>query len=166
MSFKTIAVTTDLSENASAAIPVAAELARKFDATLKLIHVFEDTMYYASAAAAEGIMADTGEWLAGIMADRKTAVRDAAVQISAKEKLDVEPVFLTGNSIDEIVKYTKDNNIDCLVVATHGRTGLPHLLLGSVAERLVRLTPCAVLTVHPKTVKPARPHAKVTATAN
>jgi universal stress protein A len=166
MGFKTIAVTTDLSENAGAALPVAAELARKFDATLKLIHVFEDTMYYASAAAAEGIMADTGEWLAGIMADRKTAVRAAAAEITAKEKLEVEPVFLKGNAIDEIVKYTKEHKIDCLVVATHGRTGLPHLLLGSVAERLVRLTPCAVLTVHPKTVTPSKPHARAATAAH
>ena len=55
-----------------------------------------------------------------------------------------------GFPIEEIMKYAGEHDIDLIVVGTHGHTGLSHLLLGSVAEKLVRLATCPVLTVHPK----------------
>jgi nucleotide-binding universal stress UspA family protein len=55
-----------------------------------------------------------------------------------------------GFPVEEIMKYAADHDIDLIVVGTHGHTGLSHLLLGSVAEKLVRLATCPVLTVHPK----------------
>jgi nucleotide-binding universal stress UspA family protein len=55
-----------------------------------------------------------------------------------------------GFPIEEITKYSSEHAIDMIVVGTHGHTGLAHLLLGSVAEKLVRLSTCPVLTVHPK----------------
>ena len=58
--------------------------------------------------------------------------------------------LVVGFPVEEIMKYANDHNIDLLVVGTHGHTGLAHLLMGSVAEKLVRLSTCPVLTVHPK----------------
>jgi nucleotide-binding universal stress UspA family protein len=70
-----------------------------------------------------------------------------------------------GRGADTIVDYAADNGIDLIVMGTHGRTGMAHLLLGSVAERVVRTAHCAVLTVrtpqghHPAHVPAAVPSA-------
>ena len=58
-----------------------------------------------------------------------------------------------GRPVDEIVDYAHEHAIDLIVIATHGRTGLAHVLLGSVAERIVREAPCPVLTIRSKTPK-------------
>ncbi len=56
-----------------------------------------------------------------------------------------------GDAVDAIVGYARDHAIDLIVIATHGRTGLGHVLLGSVAERIVREAPCPVLTIRDRT---------------
>jgi len=71
----------------------------------------------------------------------------------AREKLAGVPheIFVaTGNAAPEILNLTAEQDIDLLVMGTHGRTGLKHFLLGSVAERVVRESPVPVLTIHPK----------------
>ena len=65
--------------------------------------------------------------------------------------LKIHRVVRTGNPFVEIVRYAREENIDLIVLGTHGRTGLVHVLLGSVAERVVRQAGCPVLTVRPKT---------------
>jgi nucleotide-binding universal stress UspA family protein len=69
-----------------------------------------------------------------------------------RERLPVRTAVLTGNSpVNVILQYVRDNPIDLLICGTHGRGAVPHLLMGSVAERLVRLAPCPVLVVrHPE----------------
>ena len=59
----------------------------------------------------------------------------------------VEPIILFGVPFVEIIKTAKDKNIDLIVIGTHGRTGLAHMLIGSVAEKIVRKAPCPVLTI-------------------
>jgi nucleotide-binding universal stress UspA family protein len=67
------------------------------------------------------------------------------------ENLQVTRAVRHGVPYHEICKYCKEEKIDLIVLATHGRTGLAHLLLGSVTERVVRSSPCPVLTVrHPE----------------
>ena len=61
--------------------------------------------------------------------------------------LETETVTRFGHAVDGITLAAKDLDVDLIVIATHGHTGLKHLLLGSVAERVVRLAPCPVLTV-------------------
>ncbi|MEZ6091491.1 MAG: universal stress protein [Pirellulaceae bacterium] len=63
------------------------------------------------------------------------------------EEIRVKRTLRYGNPVDEICRYVTLQEIDLLVMGTHGRTGLKHLLLGSVAERVVRISPCPVLTV-------------------
>jgi len=62
----------------------------------------------------------------------------------------VKCVFLKGNDFEEIVNYSNENDIDLIVIATHGRTGLLHTLLGSVAEKVIRFARCPVLVITPK----------------
>ena len=66
-------------------------------------------------------------------------------------KCNVTREVLMGHPFVEIIRYAREQDVDCIVLGTHGRSGLSHLLLGSVAERVVRKAPCPVLTVrHPE----------------
>jgi nucleotide-binding universal stress UspA family protein len=65
------------------------------------------------------------------------------------EDFDLEPILRKGIDYEEIVKYSKDKKIDLIVIATHGRTGLLHTLLGSVAEKVIRHAKCPVLVITP-----------------
>ena len=87
---------------------------------------------------------------------KKNAVKKAVVKNAVKkikkgksEAVEIEPVLKKGNDYNEIVKYSKDHKIDLIVIATHGRTGLLHTLLGSVAEKVIRYAKCPVLVITP-----------------
>jgi universal stress protein A len=155
IAFKNIVVTTDLSENANEALPYAVDLARKYNGTLTLLHVCEDPAYYASAAAAEGFVVDVGTWTEKIVKEREEALKERAAQRTKEFDLEFKPVMRNGHASSEIVAFAKESKADVVVIATHGRTGLSHLVFGSVAERVIRHCPCAVLSVRPKSMKDA-----------
>lgn len=154
--FKTILLTSDLSENADAAAPYAVELATRFGGTIHLVHVFEDAAFYAAAAASEGMMVDSSDWIAASLRDREKKLGELSQKLAISSRIPVKPVMRQGHAATEIVEAAKSLNADCVVIATHGRTGLSHLVFGSVAERVVRLSPCPVLSVRPKTVTPTK----------
>ncbi|HYG78289.1 MAG TPA: universal stress protein [Planctomycetota bacterium] len=151
MELKRILVPSDLSDNAEAVMPFAGDLARKYQGEISLVHVFERD-YYATAAAAEGIVVGASEWLNGIRSQREKHLNEVAARFSAQEKVTVRSVLLDGNTIEEILRFVQDQSIDCMIVSTHGRTGLSHLLLGSIAEKLVRLSPCPVISIRPQSM--------------
>ncbi|MGH9962139.1 MAG: universal stress protein, partial [Pyrinomonadaceae bacterium] len=65
--------------------------------------------------------------------------------------IEAEPVFGSGTAYIEILKTAKELDVDLITLATHGRTGLSHLIFGSTAEKIIRLAPCPVLTIkHPE----------------
>jgi universal stress protein A len=152
MEFKNILLTTDLSDNSAAATPYAVELARQFGGRIHLVHVFEDVTLLATTsedAFAAATASQTG-WMTLARQQRELALRSLAETMATSEKLEVTPVFRQGPAATEIVDAAKKSGADCIIIATHGRTGLSHLLFGSVAERVVRLSECPVLTVRPK----------------
>lgn len=149
MDLKKIVLTTDLSENANAASEYAVELARKFGATLFLVHVFECDIYYAGTMESAS-MNDPAEFFSHARENRKKALKEAARTLSAATGLPVSDVFLEGHASHEVVNFAKKEKADCIVIATHGRSGLSHLLFGSVAENVVRMAACPVLSVRPK----------------
>lgn len=151
--FKSILLTTDLSENADAAAPYAVELAQRFGGTIHLVHVFEDAAFYAAAAATEGMMVDPSDWINASLRDREQKLKALAERLSASGKVPVKPSLHQGHAAMAIVEAAKDLKADCVVIATHGRTGLSHLVFGSVAERVVRLCPCPVLSIRPQALK-------------
>jgi nucleotide-binding universal stress UspA family protein len=68
-----------------------------------------------------------------------------------RKEVEVETAISQGTPFLEILKFAKDKEIDLIVIATHGRTGLRHVLFGSVAEKVVRKSPCPVLSIrHPE----------------
>jgi nucleotide-binding universal stress UspA family protein len=143
---KKICVPTDFSSEAEHALLYAATLARRFEAELHLIHVVQDmTPGYLEGDAMMGF---SGVDLL------ETIEKDAKRRLESVQPPDWPPAATivrytsTGVPYDEICKYAKKENIDLVVIGTHGRTGLKHFLLGSVAERVVRTCPCPVLAVH------------------
>lgn len=146
MNVQRILFPTDFSELSKAAEKSACDLADQFGAELHVLHVLSEfylTMPLTAAAVlippkvVEDVINSAEENIQGI---------PPMTWASGKK---VERVVRIGSTFDTIVQYAKDNAIDLIVVGTHGRTGLLHVLLGSVAERVVQHAPCSVLTVRP-----------------
>jgi nucleotide-binding universal stress UspA family protein len=142
ISLERVLVPTDFSEASDTAIGYAKAMAQAFGGTMHLLHVVEepfaslDAPVPAYPALSERIQREAGERLATVAAAAELA--ETQVRLAVK----------TGHPAVEILRYAKAEAIDLIVMGTHGRGKLAHLLMGSVAERVVRLAPCPVLTVH------------------
>jgi nucleotide-binding universal stress UspA family protein len=147
---KKILYATDFSSYSNQAYFHAVALAENHGAGLVILYVFTpEAGKLAGTAATE---ADQRYW------------RNQLEQIRpVNPRIPVQHVFLIGDPAAEIVRYTKDAGIDLIVMGTHGRTGLERLLMGSVAEKVMREAPCSVLVVKlPKGVPPTeRPAAEL-----
>lgn len=150
--FKKIVLCTDLSENANAAIPYAVELARRYDGTIFLVHIFEEDIYYASMAAGPIELPEQAKWVSEARQDREQRLAGLAKSLGDKEGVHVVHLMRQGHAANMIVTFAKAEDANCIVIATHGRTGFSHLMFGSVAERVVQLSHCPVLSVRPQTV--------------
>ena len=143
---KTILVPTDFSECSDAAVKYGYALAEAFGATLHLLNVVQDP--YTMPWAAEGFAAPIGDLLADWEAHAKRRLAESVPAAAASKTVVKTQV---GSPHPEIVRYAVEQGIDLIVLGTHGRGPLGHMLLGSVAERVVRTAPCPVLTVrHPQ----------------
>ena len=141
---KNILVATDFSESAAVALNYGRDLARTFNARLHLAHMVEDVMirYGPEVSFAVPELQKNME---------QRAWRDLRALIGDDSAPHVIPVVEACASIPQaIVDYAKANAIDLIITGTHGRGPIKHLLMGSVAERVVRTAPCPVLTVHAK----------------
>ncbi len=143
MRFKTILVAHDFSEPSQRALACARELARKLDAALHAVHVVINPS--AQPWTAEAYSLPLGDLIPAWQEEARQALRRA---LPAEERDSVVIGTPVGAPHAQIVEYAVDHGIDLIVMGTHGRGGLEHALLGSVAERVVRRAPCAVLTVH------------------
>jgi nucleotide-binding universal stress UspA family protein len=166
MGFTHILVPTDLSEPANHALRYATEEARLHGAKVTLLHVLPASggtdVYYVTGApdaSASGYDPIAGGRLGGPRPAEPTVVRrdlndDALTQLhdmvpdAFRATWRVETA--SGNPADAIVRLAAERDVDLIVMGTHGRTGLQHVLLGSVAEKVVRLAPCPVMTVRHK----------------
>lgn len=135
-----ILVPTDFSESSDAALAYAQELGKPFGATIHTLHVVPDP--HAEAWSIEA----TGMNLGGLM---ETWQADAERRLDELTFGDLPHTCTTkvGQAYKEILSYTKENDIDLIVMGTHGRGVIEHMLLGSVTEKVVRTAPCPVLTV-------------------
>jgi nucleotide-binding universal stress UspA family protein len=141
-----ILVPTDFSECSDAAVKYGRTLAQTFGAELHLLHVVQDP--YTQPWAAEAFPAAIGD----LMEDwQKQAVTRMAESVPEDEHAHLTTTSVIGTPFYEIVRYAKDSSIDLIVIGTHGRGPFAHMLLGSVAEKVIRRAPCPVLTVrHPQ----------------
>lgn len=141
-----ILLPTDFSPYSAAATQYACELATKFEAELHLLHSLEVHL------------SSTPDFVMGLDLPRYVKEsRDAAAKALTKV---LDPQWSAGRTVVqavvegsprvEIVRYARQHAMDLIVLATHGRSGLAHMIIGSVAESVVRTAPCPVLTVRPE----------------
>ena len=144
-----ILVATDFSEASDSALTYGRELATRFGATLHVLHVVENV--YANTLGAENYVAVAPGLQEQLEADARQRLEELLID-SDKSGPATVPVVITATSpAFAIVNYAKDHAIDVIVTGTHGRGAFAHLIMGSVAERVVRFAPCPVLTVrHPE----------------
>ena len=138
---------TDFSEDAAHALPYALNLARQFGAVLHVAHVVEHITApaYYEAYIAPDLAAQTQ------LHDQATAQLQAIAEQAQAHQVSVERHILRGTPFAEMCRLAREQEIDLIVMATHGRSGLVHMLLGSTAEKVVRKAPCPVLTIkHPE----------------
>jgi universal stress protein A len=134
----------DFSEFSQRAVRYGCELAAKFSAELHLLHVLQD--YGAITPALGEIFVPFTDWLPELRKQSQAKLAEMP-DPEWESKLRVHRSTRVGAPIDEIAKYAKEHHIDLIVQGTHGRRGVKHLLMGSVAENVVRYAPCAVLTL-------------------
>ena len=136
-----ILVPTDFSEHSNSALKCAMSFAKRFQATIALLHVIErqnvyPDVYYPRMVTPEQI---------------KLAAEKALARICEQNKLEKpllrQIIVQEGVPYQTIIETAKNQKMDLVVIATHGRTGLAHVLLGSTAERVIRHAPCLVLVV-------------------
>jgi len=137
---KRILVPTDFSLTSEAALRYGIALARAFNAKLFLLHVPEHP----------GVAAEA-EYPLGIYETMKNAAHQRLGELFTRNQVDElspEYAMRIGDAPQEIVQFAAERNIDLIVMGTHGREGVARVLLGSVAETVVRRATCPVLTVH------------------
>jgi len=144
MTIKTILVPTDFSDASVAAQEYALGLADAFQSAVHLLHVVQDPYVQPWAAEAFGVS------LAGVLERWEQDARAQLEQIAGAGDPRVTCVTRVGHPFVEILEYAGEAQVDLIVMGTHGRGPVAHMLLGSVAERVVRKAPCPVLTVRPK----------------
>lgn len=147
---KKILVPTDLSDCSVAASVQARELAARFGAQIHVLFVLDD-----SVAMVPEPMAMAG--LPDIISLKKTLSESLDTWTSQYfgEHSNTVHTLRTGTDYVEILRYAQEEEIDLIILGTHGATGLEHALLGSVTERVVRKSPCPVLTIRPYSVDAA-----------
>jgi nucleotide-binding universal stress UspA family protein len=137
---KQILVATDFSDTSAAAMDYGRELSRTFGASLHLLHVMENPFLRPTAVDPQAIKSATVRRLNGRLTDDDSAALHATAVLE-----------ISDNPADAIVKYAVAHGIDLIVMGTHGRGAVAQILMGSVAEKVVRTAPCPVLTVrHPE----------------
>jgi glycine betaine transporter len=137
---KTIMVPVDFTEYSNRAVDYAVRIAHPFKAKIRLLHVIEqftysvtDTIQVVDHYAALKAIADP------LMESLKGKLR--------RKGLAVDTLVVRGTPYLKILEQARKDRSDLIIMGTHGRTGVQHLVLGSVAERVVRLAPCPVMTV-------------------
>jgi nucleotide-binding universal stress UspA family protein len=141
-----ILVPHDFSETAESALEYALGLAQKVGATVTVMHSYELPTYgfpESPVMSAE---------VAGQIERASRAALSGIASRASRPGVDLRAVLRQGVAWSEIVALAKETNVDLLVMGTHGRRGIARMLLGSVAEKVVRAAPCPVLTVRGSTL--------------
>ncbi len=143
MEIKKILFATDFSEGSSHALPYAVDMAKHYGAKLYFVHVVYDVAktagWYVPHVSIDEIYSD-------IERSAKAELEKTFIDEMRGLK-DIERMVLKGIPYEEITKFAGDNNIDLIVLGTHGRKGIDRMLFGSTAEQVVRNAPCPVLSV-------------------
>ncbi|MCW8811620.1 MAG: universal stress protein [Ignavibacteriaceae bacterium] len=143
MQVNNILVPVDFSNYSKSALAYASKIAQSYKAQLQVLHIIEETMHPAFSLSGKSSIFDL---VPGIKDDsRKRAEKMLKEVVSDDIKSNV--YVKGGRAASDIINFAKENSTDLIVIATHGLTGLEHMLLGSVTEKVVRMAHCPVFTV-------------------
>ena len=151
--FQKILVPVDFSKYSHRALEVACQLAKSFNAPITLFHAYVIPTY----PLPEGYVLASAETVAELMDKTQRALNDVKARALDLGAPKVDVILAEGVAFAEIVRTAREKSFDLICMGTHGRTGLKHALLGSVAEKVVRKAPCAVLTVRDEELKFEKP---------
>jgi nucleotide-binding universal stress UspA family protein len=140
LAFKTILVATDFGEAAQLALEYGRVIANRFGAGLRVLHVVDAPTVMGS----ELDVPDVGLNNEQALQDAHCRLAETLLEVTGN---DVIGLVLVGHAPAKIVEYACDHDVDLIVMGTHGRRALAHLMMGSVAELVVRTAPCPVFTV-------------------
>jgi nucleotide-binding universal stress UspA family protein len=135
---------TDFSEHSKHAFGYALSFAKEYGATLYMLHVVEDIQYLANAYMFDVPMMPS---FADMEQTRLKEMQEFIDQEVSDPNVKIEKIIRHGRPFIEILAVAREENVDLIVTATHGRGGLEHVLFGSVAEKVVRKAPCPVLSI-------------------
>jgi len=140
---KKVLVPIDFSDYSKSALKYAVNFAKSFNAEIILVYVVEPVIYPPDFSMGQIAMPSiTTEW-----DDRAKDELQKLAKSEIKEIANVKTIIKTGKPFVEIIETAKEENIDLIIIATHGHSGVEHILFGSTAEKVVRKAPCPVLTL-------------------
>jgi universal stress protein A len=145
MEIRGILAPTDFSDFSKQVLKEALALAQTFDAKLLLLHVVEPPPYSVEGLGPSSLEVNLLDDLERLANNELAAVLPEAQSTG----VEVGRHVVVGTPYRKIVEVAEAERVDLIVMSTHGRTGLSHLVMGSVAERIVRTAPCPVLTMRP-----------------
>lgn len=143
---KKILFPTDFSEAAHEASKYALSFARDFKAHLYVLHVVNEKIFTEGLNLPRVVSIDELE--KELMEEGRKRLKTLYPAEEVKD-LEWEGVIRKGKPFLEIIRFAKENDIDLVVIGTHGRSGFEHIIFGSTAEKVVRKAPCPVLSVRP-----------------
>jgi universal stress protein A len=143
MNIRAVLVPVDFSEYSEKAFIWALDMAEKWKAMITLLHVVPTPPY---SPVVMGSYFDPSAFERNLLADAETSAR-ALIDRQAKRSVPTGIKVCVGEPFQDICRIAKEERIDIIIMGSHGRTGLSHIVLGSVAERVVRHAPCPVLVV-------------------
>ena len=143
--FTRILVPTDFSEQSDAALAYGRVLAARFGSTLHLLHVIESPLA-TGPLGAEVYVPDTPATQQALF-EKASSFLEHRVTPADRARFNATSEIITGTTARAILDFAQERHVDLIVMGTHGRSGMAHLLMGSVAEKIVRNASCPVLTV-------------------
>ena len=135
---------TDFSEHSEHALSYALSFAKEYGAKLYVLHVIEDVQYLANAYMFDVPVMPS---FADIEQSRLKEMQEFIERVITDPAIEIEKAIKRGRPFIEIIRTAREEDVDLIVIATHGRSGLEHVFFGSVAEKVVRKAPCPVLSI-------------------
>jgi nucleotide-binding universal stress UspA family protein len=148
LGIRTILVPIDFSIHSKNALKYAIPMAEQFGARLHLVYVVEPTIYPADLGFGQVVLPGVEDELR----EKGAEELQGLIETEIAGKVEASSAVRTGNPHHEILSEAEEKGVDLIVVATHGHSGVEHMLFGSTADRIVRHARCPVLTVRPPAI--------------
>jgi universal stress protein A len=143
---KNILLPTDFSKLSLTAADYALDIAEQYNAKIHLLHVLEKT---PPILAIRSLDLSEEKIKNSILNHTQQSMDETVAKLKEKKNIELIPIIRKGIDYEEIISYADKKSIDVIVIATHGRTGILHTLIGSVAEKVIRYSKSPVLVITP-----------------